>query len=102
MIQSPLQENLSEVIRVLKKRKVKKAYAFGSVCSPSFRKDSDIDLLISFEPEGPFEGYSENFWALEDELKEILNREIELVPEHTLRNPYFIDRINKTKVLLYE
>ncbi len=102
MIQSPLSDNLDKVIQTLKKHKVKKAYAFGSVCSPAFNEESDIDILISFDGQEPFEGYSENFWELEDELKRILKREIELVPEHTLRNKYFIDRLNKTKIPLYE
>ena len=68
----------------------------------SLGSKSDIDLLIDFNIEDSFSGYAENFWQLEDRLKTILNREVDLLPTHTLRNPYFINEIEETKIVLYE
>ena len=93
---------LPEVKRLLKEHKVKRAYAFGSVCTDNFKENSDIDLLIAFDIEEPFAGYADNFWDMETKLKIILNRNVDLVPEHKLSNKYFIEELNKTKTILYE
>ena len=102
MVARVLQEKLPEVIQTLRTHHVKSAFAFGSVCTDKFNSKSDIDLLIDFNTEDLFSGYAENFWQLEEKLKNILNREVDLLPAHSLRNPYFINEIEETKILLYE
>jgi predicted nucleotidyltransferase len=102
MLNTQLQNKLPEVIKVLKEHRVKRAYAFGSVCTDRFNSSSDIDLLIGFESTEPFDGYAENFWEMEEKLSALLNRKVDLVPEHTLKNPYFIKVMEKTKTPLYE
>ncbi|GAB3898803.1 hypothetical protein GCM10028803_18910 [Larkinella knui] len=102
MLHSSLQAKLPQLIALLKNHKVKRAYAFGSVCTDRFTTQSDIDLLIDFEISEPFDGYAENFWNLEEELQKLLNRSVDLVPQHTLRNPYFISSVNRTRIPLYE
>ena len=81
---------------------VKKLYVFGSVVSKDFRKDSDIDFLISFAEDLTIEQYTDNYFALQYQLRDLLEREIDLVTERTLSNPYFIESINETKQLIYE
>jgi predicted nucleotidyltransferase len=101
-MQPVLKNNLPQLITILKAHKVKRAYAFGSVCTDSFNDESDIDLLVAFDIQEPFDGYAENFWSMEDHVKSLLKREVDLVPEHTLKNPYFIKVLEKTKTPLYE
>jgi len=102
MLNKEMQPKLPELIKVLKSHKVKRAYAFGSVCTDKFNSNSDVDLLIAFETNEPFDGYAENFWDMEEKLQSLLNRKVDLVPEHTLKNPYFIKVMEKTKTPLYE
>jgi hypothetical protein len=102
MLQPILKNNLSEVTRILKNHKVKRAYAFGSVCTEHFDDNSDIDLLIAFEIDEPFKGYAQNFWDMEAQLSNLLNRKVELIPEHTVSNPFFIKVMNRTKTVLYD
>jgi len=102
MINEQVQPYLPKVIETLKAHGVKRAYAFGSVCTEHFSKESDIDLLIDFDINKPFDGYAENFWEMEDKLREILQRKVDLVPAHTLKNPYFVEVLNRTKTALYE
>jgi len=102
MFHPSVQSVLPEIIRVLKSHKVKRAYAFGSACTDKFDKNSDVDFLISFENDEPFEGYAENFWSLEDELTALLNRPVDILTETQLQNPYFIKVLNRTKTPLYE
>jgi predicted nucleotidyltransferase len=48
---------------------------FGSVLRDDFRPDSDVDVLVEFEP-GHTPGLA--FFSLEDELSELLDRKVDL------------------------
>jgi uncharacterized protein len=91
-----------DLIRICQQLKIKRLYAFGSAVSGDFREDSDIDSLISFLDNIIHEEYADNYFALHYKLSEIFNREIDIVTERTLSNPYFIESINETKSLNYE
>lgn len=82
--------------------KVKKLYVFGSAATAKLLKDSDIDFLISFSDDLSIEEYTENYFLLHYKLRELFNREIDIVTERTLSNPYFIESIDETKKLIYE
>lgn len=59
---------------------------FGSVLRADFRPDSDVDVLLTFEPGAPW-----TLWDLSRmrlELKELFGREVDLVEKKALRNPY--------------
>lgn len=81
---------------------IKRLYAFGSVVSDKFNEQSDIDFLISFADNLSVEEYTNNYFLLHYKLRELFNREIDIVTERTLSNPYFIASINETKELIYE
>ena len=98
---SSLESRLPEVANLLKQHKVKAAYVFGSVLTDDFNPASDIDLLVYFQ-KVPFNGYADNLFALEEKLMKMLGRKVDIVPGHTLSNPYFIASINRNKVALYE
>lgn len=56
---------------------------FGSVLGPGFRHDSDVDVLVEFEPGAPigFLGMA----RLARELSEVLGRRVDLVPKVGLK-----------------
>ena len=93
------QEELKAICQALK---VKRLFVFGSVVSEEFREDSDIDFLISFEDNISVDDYTNNYFALHYQLRKLFGREIDIVTERTLSNPYFIKSINETKELIYE
>lgn len=95
-----LKSKLPEVAALLKKHKVTTAYAFGSVLTEDFNATSDIDLLVYFR-KVPFKGYADNLFSLEENLVKLLGRKVDVVPGHTLSNPYFIASVNRNKVALY-
>ena len=72
---------------------------FGSVLRDDFRPDSDVDVLVSFEPDAG--------WTLLDlvsmqrEIAEVLGRPVDLVEEAALRNPYRRSAILKSKQVVY-
>ena len=96
-----VQDNLESIQHILHKHNVKRAYVFGSVCNKNFNDDSDIDIIVAFQNRY-FDNYVDNFLSLESELSKLLKREIDIVPEETIQNPYFIQAINKTKTPIYE
>lgn len=98
---SSLKNKLPEITDLLKQHKVKSAYVFGSVLTDDFNPSSDIDLLVYFR-KVPFKGYADNLFDLEEKLVKMLGRKVDIVPGHTLSNPYFIASINRNKVALYE
>jgi hypothetical protein len=68
------------------KWKVVELALFGSVLRNDFRPDSDIDVLISFQPDAPW-----SLWDLFDmrqELRQMFGREVDLVEKEALRNPF--------------
>ncbi|MCX6224383.1 MAG: nucleotidyltransferase domain-containing protein [Bacteroidia bacterium] len=92
-------EDLKNICQALK---IKRLYAFGSVVSDKFTVNSDIDFLISFTDTLTIEEYTNNYFLLHYRLRELFNREIDIVTERTLSNPYFIESINETKELIDE
>jgi uncharacterized protein len=92
---------INELKKLCQAYNVRKMYAFGSVCTNNFNESSDIDLLISFENLS-IEQYTDNYFDLHYKLQELLNRNIDLMTENSLSNPYFIKGMEKTKQLIYE
>lgn len=102
-MQSLLEKQKEELRNICIRLKIRRLYAYGSaVTSDRFRENSDIDFLISFEDTISPEEYSENYFKLQYKLRELFNREIDVITERSLSNPYFIESVNKNKVLIYE
>ena len=56
--------------------KVKTLYAFGSVLTPKFNENSDIDVLVKMEFK---KGMYQNFCNLQKELEEIFHKKVDLI-----------------------
>ncbi|MFN7119643.1 MAG: nucleotidyltransferase domain-containing protein [Saprospiraceae bacterium] len=59
-----------------------------------------MDLLISFK-DISIEEYTDNYFELHYKLQELFQRDIDLLTENSLSNPFFIKQIEETKQLLY-
>lgn len=79
---------------------VEKLYLFGSAITPKFNDKSDIDFLVKFKS-FDLKLYFINYTDFKNKLKNLLKREIDLVEEQTLKNPYLISSINENKELIY-
>ena len=94
-------QNKVELRQLFYKYKVEKAYLFGSALGNQFNSKSDIDFLVKFKSGlEPLEK-GELWWNLHDALRDFLKREIDIVTETSLKNPYFIEELNNTKQLIY-
>jgi uncharacterized protein len=93
-------DKTDELIKLCHLYSVKSMYAFGSVCTDKFNEESDIDLLISFEAL-TIEQYTDNYFDLHYQLEELFRRDIDLITDNSLSNPYFIQGVEQTKELIY-
>lgn len=102
MLNSIISNNMNTLKLLLDKHKVQRLYAFGSVCSERFNDLSDIDFLIKFKSETTPIERGENWFALLDGFRLIFKRDVDIITEDSLLNPYFIENINSSKELIYE
>jgi len=96
-----IQNNIKLIQHILQRHNVKRAFVFGSVCTDNFNDKSDVDIIIAFQKRY-FDNYVDNYLSLESELSKLLHRNIDIVTEETIQNPYFIQSINQTKTPIYE
>lgn len=79
---------------------VQHAYAFGSAVKNTMHEGSDVDFIIRFPDDMDYETYANNYFALAHALEKLLNKQVDLVTEKTLKNPYLLQAINSHKMQL--
>lgn len=102
MINQLISENKAVIEKICQDFSINQMYVFGSITTNEFHEKSDIDFLISFSKNLSIEDYTENYFALHQKLEDIFDRNIDLLTENSLSNPYFIESINQSKQLIYE
>ena len=70
---------------------------FGSVLGSDFRPDSDIDILVEFEP-GHVPGFA--FAGLQDELSQMIGRSVDLHTPASLSR-HFRDKVQREAQVRY-
>jgi len=95
-----LEKYMTEIVELCKQYKVKTLYAFGSILTRRFNKNSDVDLIVDFQ-NIPVETYFDNYIDFKFSLENVFKREVDLLEEKGIRNPFFRNIIEKKKVLVY-
>ena len=91
---------IDQIRELYKQNKVKTLFAFGSVTRDDFNANSDIDLIVDFEEKDPFI-YSDLYLNLKSKLEELLKRQVDLLEERVIRNRFFRQQLENTKVPVY-
>jgi predicted nucleotidyltransferase len=91
---------LEEIEKLCIVNRVKSLFAFGSVTTDKFNQESDIDLIVDIDEKNPLR-YCDYYFNLKLKLEELLKTRIDLLEEKSLKNEYFLNQIEKTKVLIY-
>ena len=81
------------------KWRIRELSLFGSALRDDFRPDSDLDFLVSFEPDASWDLF--DLVTMKDELKDQYGREIDLVEKEALRNPWRKYEILRTREVIY-
>lgn len=87
-----------EIIDFCRRHSVRKLALFGSVLRDDFSPTSDVDVLVEFEP-GTRMGL--RFFALQDELSQILRRKVDLNTTGFLSR-YFRDEVLAEAETIYD
>ena len=101
MINETFLPYLPIVVQILKDHKVKDAYLFGSVLTQRFNDNSDVDFLVNFDLNMDPMERGELLLDLQIALQDEIKRDVDLLTEYSLTNPYFINELNRTKYLIY-
>jgi uncharacterized protein len=90
----------SDIHQLCASHKVRSLYAFGSVLTEKFNNNSDIDLIVDFDPID-VSVYADNYFNFKFSLQDIFHRSVDLLEEKALRNPYFAQAISQNRKLIY-
>lgn len=88
-----------EVARLCQQLKVRRLDLFGSAASDDLTTDSDVDILVQFDRDGG--GLFNRYFDLKEGLEELFGREVDVVIEKSLKNPYFKANIERSRRNLY-
>ncbi len=99
-MQNIIQQYLPEIKQLMQHYGVERAYAFGSAVKNTMHETSDVDFIIHFPSDMDYETYANNYFALAHALENLLKKQVDLVTEKTLKNPYLLQTINSHKVQL--
>lgn len=76
----------NRIVEFCQKWRIKELSVFGSALREDFRPDSDLDMLMVLE-DGAHWTLFDHVRA-QDELKDIVGREVDLVDKGAIRNPF--------------
>lgn len=97
-MQNIIQDNLEQIQQLMRAYDVTHAYAFGSAATNTMNADSDVDFVIRFKAGIDFQTYGHNYFELMYALQNLLKRDVELVAEETITNPYLLQSIASQKM----
>lgn len=95
-----IENNIQKIIDLCRKHKVSKLFVFGSILTSRFNDESDVDLVVDFN-KAEVKDYFDNFFDFKYSLEELLGREVDLLEEQTIKNPYLKKNVDATKTLIY-
>ena len=95
-----IDKNIDKIRALCNKHKVTRLFVFGSILTDNFKKSSDIDLLVDFAGVDLYD-YADNYFDLKTSLEKLLKRQIDLLEDKAVKNPYLRKSIDSSKHLIY-
>jgi hypothetical protein len=71
----------------------------GSALGEGFGPESDVDVMVSFEPDAPWDAL--DLVDMRDELAGMVGREVDLVEKEAVRNPFLRREMLARRRVLY-
>jgi uncharacterized protein len=95
-----IERNIDKIRVLCTKHKVGRLFVFGSVLTNKFKKDSDIDFIVDFKEIDLYD-YADNYFDLKSSLENLFKREVDLLEDKAINNPYLRESIDSSKKLIY-
>ena len=96
-----IEQHRPDIAELCKRFGVQSLEVFGSAADGTFDPTrSDIDFLVEFNVDETGGLFKRNF-GLQESLAQLFGCKIDLVEASTLKNPYFIAAVNKSRQTVY-
>ncbi len=96
-----IDEHRSEIEALCQRFGVARLDVFGSALGETFDlQTSDVDFLVEFT-DPTASSYADDYFGLKEALEAVLHRPVDLITRPSVRNPYFLGRIEATRELVY-
>ena len=94
-------KNEKRLDELCRKYNVSEMVIFGSAIRSDFNPEkSDIDIMVSFRKMTPAE-HADSYFGLLEELERLFGRNVDLLEEEAVRNPYLRRNIDESGVMVY-
>jgi uncharacterized protein len=90
-----------DIERICRSLPVKRLGLFGSVLTERHSTNSDIDVLVVFDPDQDIDLF-DTYFELKEQLENVFKRDVDLVVDKPFRNPIFQQSVEKTRTVIYE
>ena len=98
IVQDRITIPMQELAELCRRYYVRELSLFGSVLRDDFRDDSDIDVLVVFEPGAPI-GLFE-YVRLQHEMSDLIGRQVDLVEKSGLKQ-FLRDEVLESARVIY-
>ena len=95
-----MDNNIERIKELCEQYKASKLFAFGSVITDRFGSKSDIDMVVDFKDIDLYD-YADNYFGFKFSLEKVFHRDVDLLEDKAIRNPYLRQSIDSTKQLIY-
>lgn len=92
-------EVINKIRDYFSRQPIERAWLFGSMSRGEETPESDVDILVQFDPDAGVDLFDHAGMMLD--LQDILNRAVDLVSYGTLF-PWVRDSVENDKILIYE
>jgi predicted nucleotidyltransferase len=95
-----IEQNRDKIKALCTKHKVARLFVFGSVLTENFKNSSDVDFVVDFDGVELFD-YADNYFDLKTSFENLLKRQVDLLEEKAIKNPYLRRSIDASKQVIY-
>jgi len=100
-ILSRIENKRDQLKSICRRFHISRLEVFGSAVDGSFDpKRSDLDFLVEFDCSESVNAFHQ-FFGFQRALSALFGRRVDLVTAKAMRNPYFIEAVNQSRMLIY-
>ncbi len=97
-----IEQRADELKRLCLQYGVRRLDLFGSAATgPYDPEESDLDFLVEFQP-AALDAYADAYFGLLEALGRLFGRPVDLVVKSAIKNPYFLQSVERTRTPVYE
>ena len=96
----PFDQTIHDIAELCEEFGVERLELFGSAATGEVEEANDIDFIVRFADRSP--GYATRYLDFAKALEELLDREVDLVTERSIQNPYFRRSVDASRRVIYD